>query len=364
MDNDITFEQPSAFNTLSHVTSLQNTQNILQEDFKMQVVGDYSCVNKLTDKQGCYHPLYSTPFFWMAPDNHDTTTAVRYGNVSFSLKSLEKLEQLKFYYVEFLDYVTKTAARIMLTTKDYDHLFNRFDPLNETMEAKVPILFKDKEWLRYTSFSNASNDEILLDVEFLLDVIPLQQAMYCKYVKCFDPRPIVTTYGRKCGAVLVYNGKLDIFRLISLLARFQGFYSYEFRSPSFTGELIFAIQAVSCTNEFIMDEDLDVAAIDHRNSACKKADIVLSEIDFGKAFDMQEIQTADWQNIQILDFIFQRSGTLPNVQTMLNVLTKAISKMESEKTFGQIFTVFFRCFLSSGAKQRVKKHLVNVLCGL
>ena len=362
MDDDVTFDQPITFNTLTHVTSLQNTQNILQEDFKMQVVGDYSCVNKLTDSNGRYHPLYSTPFFWAAPDKHDTTTAIRYGNVGFSLKSLEILNKLRFYYVEFLDYVTKTAARIMLTNKDYDHLLRRFNPLDESMEGKVPVLFKDGEWLRSTSFYNVNNDEILLDIEFLLDVVPQQHTVYCKYVKCFDPRPIIAAHGRKCGAVSVYNGNLDIFRLISLFARYQGLNCYEFRSPAFMGELILVIQSVSCTNNFIMDESIDFIA-DHNNSY-KKADYVFCEIDLGKAFDMQEIQPRDMKNVQALDFLYQHFGTLPNLQTLLNVLTKGISNMKSEKTVKEVFHVFFQCFLSSGAKQLVKKDLVNFLCSL
>jgi len=123
MDDHVTFHQPTTFSTLTHVTSMENTEMILQEGFKMQVVGDYSCVNKLNDSRGSSHPLARIPFLWMAPDNHETTAAIRYGNVAFSLKQLSQLQNLRFYYVEFLDYVTKTAARIMVTNKNYDHLF-------------------------------------------------------------------------------------------------------------------------------------------------------------------------------------------------------------------------------------------------
>lgn len=362
MDDHVTFDQPITFNTLTHVTSLENTHNILQENFNMQVVGDYSCVNKLIDSNGRHHPLCFTPFFWMAPDNHGTTTAIRYGNVAFSLKNLEILKQFNFYYVEFLDYVTKTAARIMLTRKNYDQQLKRFEPFNEVMEGKIPVLFKNGEWMCYKCLSNVTNDSIPLDIEFLLDDLPQQNNVYCKYVKCFDPRPIITTHGWKCGAVSVYNGNLDIFRLISLFTRYQGLNCYEFRSPTFMGEIILIIQAVPCTNDFVADGN--IGCFTDCNHNCEKPDHVLCKMDLGKAFDMQEIQPMDWASVQKLDFLYQHSGTLPNTQTLLNVLVKGVAAMKSEKTVGEVLSIFFQCFISSGAKQSVKKYLLNVLCSL
>lgn len=364
MDDHVTYHQPTTFSTLTHVTSMENTEIILQEGFKMQVVGDYSCVNKLNDSRGSVHPLARIPFLWMAPDNHETTSAIRYGNVAFSLKELTQFQNLRFYYIEFLDYVTKTATRVMVTNKNYDHLFLRFDPNDATQAGKIPVMYNGNEWIRYTSFSNKRNDRILLDVEFLLDFTPSPEGVYCRYVKCFDPRPIVTPYGKVRGAVKVYNGNLDVLRLLCLLVRYQGLNTYELHSNTFITELVSTIQSIRCRDDFVQDYGFDELVENHDDCNFLKADCVFARIDFGKVFDTKEYSELEWRNVQILDFIYHGSGSIPNTQTMLNVLHKAIKRMKSEKTMAEVFALFFRCFLSSGAKKQVKKAFINMLLSL
>ena len=365
MEEQVVFHQPTNFDTLTHVTSLENAEVILQEGLKMQVVGDYSCVNKLKDKRGCAHPLIRAPFLWMAPDTHDTSAAIRYGNVAFSFKNLSKLQHLNFYYVEFLDYVTKTAARIMITRKNYDHLFRKFDPTDEAQHGKNPVMFNGTEWIRFTSFSNSRNDEILLDVEFLFDVTPLQSELYCSYVKCYDPKPIVNPYGKVRGSVKVYNGNMDVIRLIVLLARYQGWNRYELRSNRFVTDLISSIQGIRSTDHFLPEHCIDDVLLMREDSrGCQKPDHILTEIDFGKIFDVKKYSPNDWKCVQMLDLLFSDGGCMPNTQTMTNVLCKAVCGMKSERSITEVLNLFFRCFLSGDAKQVVKKVLINLLCTL
>ena len=364
MDEHVTFHQPTNFDTLTHVTSMENAEVILQEGLKMHLVGDYSCVNKLKDKRHSVHPLIKTSFLWMAPDTHDTTSAIRYGNVAFSLKNLVKLEKLNFYYVEFLDYVTKTAARIMITDKNYDHQFRRFDPTDEAQHGKNPVMFNGIEWVRFTSFSNSRNDEMLLDVEFLLDFIPLQKELNCSYVKCYDPKPIVTPYGKIRGSVRVFNGSMDVIRLIALLARYQGWNNYELRSNPFVTDLISAIQGIRSSDHFLPEHFIDDLLLMQEDGVCRKPDRLLTEIDFRRIFDEKEYSPNDWKCVQMLDLLFSHDSSVPNTQTIINILCKAVSDMKSERSVSDVLNLFFKCFLSGEAKRIVKKMLINMMCTL
>lgn len=362
MDETVSFKEPISFDTLTHVTSLENTEQILQEGLKMQLVGDYSSVNKLKDKQGTAHPLLDTPFIWMAPDTHHTNTAIRYGNVAFSLKNLSKLEQFKFYYIEFLDYVTKTAARIVITRKNWDHLLCRFDPTDESQYGKIPVIFNGSEWMRFSSFSNSRrNKEATLDVEFLLDVTPPEHDLCCSYVKCYNPKPIVTLHGKVRGSVKVYNGNLDVIRLVVLLARYQGFNRFELHQNTFLTDLISTMQSIRCSDHFLPENFLDEQ---ENRITYAKPNHILGEIDFAGIFDVKEFGVNDWKRVQMLDVLFCENGCMPNTQTMLNVLSKAIGQMKSERSTREVFNLFFKTFLSSSAKRLARKSLINLLCTL
>jgi len=365
MDTDkANYHESINFNTLTHVTSLENAEAILQEGLKMHTVGvNYSCITKAKDKRGNPHPLMKTPVLFMATDNQETTTAIRYGNVAFSLKNLSRLKKLKFYYVEFVDYMSKVGVRVLLTTKDYDHLFVRFDPMDEKQHDTIPFFYDGAEWSRHTQLSKSRNgDKIQLDVELILDFVPPQCEMCCRYVKCYDPKPFFTASGKLHGNVKVHNGSMDVLRLIALLARYQGYNCFQFRSNAFVHELISALQRMDYRDDFLPEHSIDeLMCLDEKDM---KPDFLLSQIDFGKVFDTKEFSAKHWKKVQILDFVYHQSSALPNVQTLLNVLNKGVGSMQSEKTAKETLTLFLHTFLSGRAKRNIKRMLVNLICSL
>lgn len=80
LEADVKFRDADVFDTLSHVTMIENTEKILQEGLKLQKVDDYSCVNKCNDDRGFHHPLQNVLFLWVGADKLQNFNVTRYGN--------------------------------------------------------------------------------------------------------------------------------------------------------------------------------------------------------------------------------------------------------------------------------------------
>ena len=135
------------FDTLSHVTTLENASSILQYGFKPRPVNDSSVVNPTYDlmdvKTGNkitprpLHPIGSSRVLWYGPCKFSQLqtpeyTVERYGNILFSMSSLDGYEGirrsgLKFYFIEVIEYLTTSACRILVSNKVYPSL-KRYDP--------------------------------------------------------------------------------------------------------------------------------------------------------------------------------------------------------------------------------------------
>lgn len=277
--------------------------------------------------------------------------------------NLEFLQDMRFYYVEFLDYVSKSAVRIMVTKRNYDDVFRRFDPFDEEQEGKVPCLYKNGEWIKYLAFSNSREKNILLDVEFVLDSLPSQDLLYCSFVNCTDPRKMITPDGRSLGSISVYNNETDILRLITLLVRYQGFYQFVYPRLEQIGLLISIVQNISCQDSCLDDRETNTLP-SSENLDVWKADRVLSGIEFCVAFDVSRVNEQGHFSIHILDVLFNESDSLPNGHCMLNAICKGIKYMTAERSLKDVFETFFQYFLSKQAKFKVKRVLVNLFCSI
>lgn len=363
LEPDVKFHDADVFDTLSHVTMIENTEKILQEGLKLQKVDDYSCVNKCNDDRGFHHPLQNVLFLWVGADKLQNFYVTRYGNVRFSMKNLEFLQDMRFYYVEFLDYVSKSAVRIMVTKRNYDDVFRRFDPFDEEQEGKVPCLYKNGEWIKYLALSNSRKKNILLDVEFVLDSFPSQDLLYCTFVNCTDPRKMITPDGRSLGSISVYNNETDILRLITLLVRYQGFHQFVYPRLEQIGLLISIVQNISCQDSCLDDRETNTLP-SSENLDVWKADRVLSGIEFCVAFDVSRVNEQDHFSIHMLDVLFNESDSLSNGHCMLNAICKGIKYMTAERSLKDVFETFFQYFLSKQAKFKVKRVLVNLFSSI
>ena len=135
------------FDTLSHVTTFENASSILQYGFKPRPVNDCSVVkssydlmdfktgDKITPRP--LHPIRNSSVLWYGPCEfkqlkNPTNEVERYGNILFSMATLYGYEgiirdDLKFYFIEIIEYLKTSACRILVSLKDYPSL-KRYDP--------------------------------------------------------------------------------------------------------------------------------------------------------------------------------------------------------------------------------------------
>ena len=133
------------FDTLLHVTTCKNAALILKTGFRPTSVRSNSVVNSETEllvkmesiEPRPLHPLRESKVIWYGAGNtsdlrNPEFTVVRYGNVVFSMQRLDGFEGifrigLKFYFIEVIEYVKKSACRILVSHRDYP-LLRPFDP--------------------------------------------------------------------------------------------------------------------------------------------------------------------------------------------------------------------------------------------
>ena len=196
------------FDTLLHVTNWHNVVSILKEGFEPRPVRSNSIVNSKTElldddtknpiDPRPLHPLGESKVMWYGLGNtgelrNPGYTALRYGNVAFSMKSLRGYEGLirhdmKFYFIEVIEYVKKSACRILVSIKVYDQL-RHFDPT----KRGNPLYF-DGGQLYYASKLKRHDGVICEnDLEIMKEEPDrLQSAIYLNhrvsFCKCTDRR--------------------------------------------------------------------------------------------------------------------------------------------------------------------------------
>nr|XP_022319003.1 uncharacterized protein LOC111121842 isoform X2 [Crassostrea virginica] len=167
------------FDTLSHITTLENASSILQYGFKPRPVNDSSVVNPTYDlmdvKTGNkitprpLHPIGSSRVLWYGPCKFSQLqtpeyTVERYGNILFSMRSLDGYEGiirdgLNFYFIEVIEYMKSSACRILVSHKDYPSL-KRYDPYTIGGPLYIKKLIKGAHYITCVN-SNVTMEESL-----------------------------------------------------------------------------------------------------------------------------------------------------------------------------------------------------------
>ncbi|MFH1735125.1 MAG: hypothetical protein ABIE92_10470 [bacterium] len=105
------------FVEISHVCHNHHALSIFRSRvINARLVSDESLLNK-----------YRIPVVWLSPNDWDGAGGFRYGNVRFNFEWKQLIRGMHYYWIESIAYKI-AAARILVTDKNYDSEFPKYDP--------------------------------------------------------------------------------------------------------------------------------------------------------------------------------------------------------------------------------------------
>ena len=306
--DDAEFSTPMKFETLSHVTTFENAENILmQRELRSHRINDYSCVTKF--RHNTVHPLYSRKGLWVTPDTYSTIVMEKYGNIRFYTNNLEFLKNLNCYIFEYLDDGDGTTCRVLVTNQTYPEL----RPLDINSERNGPIYLdpKTNQFVKYKLFKRRHWPQYEhCDIEVFLE-IPEPVNTLISYVQCQNPKTVIKNEQLNAGTIEGFSDEIGEIKY----ALFR--YRHRFNSSFFINPLdphcqsaILTIKNVELTSQWY---PLERKKYFHSNN-CDK---LIKSLCFTRSFCNGEIMAEDEAVIEDLDFAFNESGEVRRIMVLV-----------------------------------------------